>query len=338
MTPQVKAHLSVLLGLLALVKAAGYWLQRYELTLSTRGVVDGASYTDVKAQLPGHQPAAAHLARRRRRCSSSTSGAGAGCCRCSAVGLWALRRRGGRRASTRRSSSGSRSSRPSRRRSGRTSSATSRRRATALGLDEVEHRARSTLDDGRRPPSTSPANDADGPQHPAAGTRDVVLGDTFQQLQGDPRLLPDQRRRRRPLRARRRAPTQVVLSASASSTPADIPQRLVGGPSTSPTPTATALVLAPANAVTADGAPDFVVSDVPADSGDRLPTSTSPPSTSARTSTATSSSTPTATEIDFQDDERDQYHALRAATDGVEHRARAAGGPRSPCASATSTR
>ncbi len=51
-TPQVKVHLSVLLGLLALVKAAGYWLQRFDLTVSTRGFVDGAGYTDVKAQLP----------------------------------------------------------------------------------------------------------------------------------------------------------------------------------------------------------------------------------------------------------------------------------------------
>ena len=51
-TPQVKAHLSVLLGLLALVKAGGYWLQRYELVLSKRGYVDGAGYTDIKAQLP----------------------------------------------------------------------------------------------------------------------------------------------------------------------------------------------------------------------------------------------------------------------------------------------
>jgi uncharacterized membrane protein (UPF0182 family) len=51
-TAQVKAHLSVLLALLALVKAVDYWLQRYELTLSTRGTVDGALYTDVKAQLP----------------------------------------------------------------------------------------------------------------------------------------------------------------------------------------------------------------------------------------------------------------------------------------------
>jgi uncharacterized protein len=51
-TPQVKAHLSVLLGAMALVRAAGYWLDRYELTLSTRGHVDGALYTDVNAQLP----------------------------------------------------------------------------------------------------------------------------------------------------------------------------------------------------------------------------------------------------------------------------------------------
>jgi uncharacterized membrane protein (UPF0182 family) len=51
-TPQVKAHVSVLLAVLALLKAIGYVLQRYELVYSARGVVDGASYTDVKAQLP----------------------------------------------------------------------------------------------------------------------------------------------------------------------------------------------------------------------------------------------------------------------------------------------
>lgn len=51
-SPQVKRHLSVLLAVLALIKAADYWLQRYGLVLSTRGAVDGATYTDVKAQLP----------------------------------------------------------------------------------------------------------------------------------------------------------------------------------------------------------------------------------------------------------------------------------------------
>lgn len=50
-TPQVKAHLSVLLGVLALVKAAQYWLSRYELTFSTRGTVDGATYTNSNVQL-----------------------------------------------------------------------------------------------------------------------------------------------------------------------------------------------------------------------------------------------------------------------------------------------
>ncbi len=46
------AHVSVLLGLLALVKAAQYWLGTYGLNFSERGVVTGASYTDVEAQLP----------------------------------------------------------------------------------------------------------------------------------------------------------------------------------------------------------------------------------------------------------------------------------------------
>ena len=51
-TPAVKGHLSVLLGLLAVLRAASYWLARYELNFSNRGVVDGATYTDVNAQLP----------------------------------------------------------------------------------------------------------------------------------------------------------------------------------------------------------------------------------------------------------------------------------------------
>ena len=51
-SPQAKAHVSVLLALLALTRAWGYWLSRFSLTTSTRGVVEGATYTDVKAQLP----------------------------------------------------------------------------------------------------------------------------------------------------------------------------------------------------------------------------------------------------------------------------------------------
>ena len=51
-TNAVKAHLSVLLALVALAKAGGYWLNRFELTLSTNGYVQGAGYTDLKARLP----------------------------------------------------------------------------------------------------------------------------------------------------------------------------------------------------------------------------------------------------------------------------------------------
>lgn len=50
--PLVKAHLSVLLALIALAKAAGYALSRYGLDLSTNGYVEGAGYTDVHARLP----------------------------------------------------------------------------------------------------------------------------------------------------------------------------------------------------------------------------------------------------------------------------------------------
>ncbi|MTA28987.1 MAG: UPF0182 family protein, partial [Actinobacteria bacterium] len=47
-----RVHMSILFSLLAVIKAADYWLQRFELTVSSRGVVQGATYTDVNAQLP----------------------------------------------------------------------------------------------------------------------------------------------------------------------------------------------------------------------------------------------------------------------------------------------
>ena len=51
-TPQVKAHLSVLIGLIALLRAWGYRLGEYNLLYSTRGKITGASYTDIHAELP----------------------------------------------------------------------------------------------------------------------------------------------------------------------------------------------------------------------------------------------------------------------------------------------
>ncbi len=50
--PPVKAHISVLLALIALDKAAGYVLQRYSLVNAQDGYVNGAGYTDVHARLP----------------------------------------------------------------------------------------------------------------------------------------------------------------------------------------------------------------------------------------------------------------------------------------------
>ncbi len=52
LAPHVKAHLSVLLALIFLVKAWSYRLNMYEVLFSKRGVVYGAGYTAVHAQLP----------------------------------------------------------------------------------------------------------------------------------------------------------------------------------------------------------------------------------------------------------------------------------------------
>ncbi len=53
-SPQQQRHLYGMGGLLMLVVALSYWLSRYELVYSTRGVSYGASYTDVTAQLPAY--------------------------------------------------------------------------------------------------------------------------------------------------------------------------------------------------------------------------------------------------------------------------------------------
>ena len=50
--PSAKVHISVMLGLFVLLKAIAYYLDRFGLVLSPRGVVTGASYTDVHAVLP----------------------------------------------------------------------------------------------------------------------------------------------------------------------------------------------------------------------------------------------------------------------------------------------
>ncbi|MGH7324293.1 MAG: UPF0182 family protein [Candidatus Rokuibacteriota bacterium] len=47
-----RAHLLVLGGLLLVLVAVGFWMDRFELVYSPRGVIYGASYTDVHASLP----------------------------------------------------------------------------------------------------------------------------------------------------------------------------------------------------------------------------------------------------------------------------------------------
>ena len=51
LTGKVKAHLCILLAVIAVVIAVGFWLERYELLYSSSGVVFGAGYTDVHARL-----------------------------------------------------------------------------------------------------------------------------------------------------------------------------------------------------------------------------------------------------------------------------------------------
>ena len=52
-TPSARAHLFVLVGIFMLLKAAAYWVDRYGIDFSQRGIVQtGASYTDVNAILP----------------------------------------------------------------------------------------------------------------------------------------------------------------------------------------------------------------------------------------------------------------------------------------------
>ena len=54
-TPQVKAHLSVILALMAFMKTAQYWFGRYDLVTPAAASSRARRYTDVHAQLPALQ-------------------------------------------------------------------------------------------------------------------------------------------------------------------------------------------------------------------------------------------------------------------------------------------
>jgi hypothetical protein len=51
-SPRVKAHLSVIGAAIALMKAAGYLIAKWELVNSTNGIVQGGTYTDLHARMP----------------------------------------------------------------------------------------------------------------------------------------------------------------------------------------------------------------------------------------------------------------------------------------------
>jgi uncharacterized protein len=54
LTGEAKAHLCLLLAAIALVLAAGFWLDRFSLLYSDSGVIFGAGYTDVHARLQAY--------------------------------------------------------------------------------------------------------------------------------------------------------------------------------------------------------------------------------------------------------------------------------------------
>src|SRR5438477_51006 len=49
---RARSHLLLLGGLLLALKGVGFWLDRYEVLFSPRGIIFGASYTDIHATLP----------------------------------------------------------------------------------------------------------------------------------------------------------------------------------------------------------------------------------------------------------------------------------------------
>jgi uncharacterized membrane protein (UPF0182 family) len=53
MSNAARAHLGILIGIFMLLKAAAYWLDRYAVTLSTDDKVDGVTYKDINALIPG---------------------------------------------------------------------------------------------------------------------------------------------------------------------------------------------------------------------------------------------------------------------------------------------
>ncbi len=182
LTPAARAHLSVLLGVFVLLKAAAYWLDRYDLVdhRTAHGWITGATYTDINACCRRRTSsscialicARAVLRQRRRRRTWLLPALGLGLLVLSAIllgGIWpAIVQHvpGPARAS---------------RQGGAVHRAQHRRHAAAYGLDGVEEQdvrtATSTPTDGG---ATRPTG---APPQRAAARPAVGLSQTFEQLQ-----------------------------------------------------------------------------------------------------------------------------------------------------------
>ena len=184
---------------MALVKTAEYYFSRFELNFSDRGVVDGAGYTDVKAQLPAlqlpdlhldHRGRAVHLehlAARLGAARSSRSGSGRSCRSSSARSTRPMIQNSEGEARTSSPTSGRTSARniaATRDRRSTCRRSTSRTSTTARTCSPQSSTTnRTTIDNARL---------WDPDRHPCRRTRRPGAAD----------LLPDQRRRRRPLHHR----------------------------------------------------------------------------------------------------------------------------------------
>ena len=176
-TPQVKAHLSVLLAALALVQG-GRLLAPALRAHVPPGNRRRCQIHRRQGTAPGHLPVDADLVRRRRALLIVNIWRRGWVLPVLAVGLVGASSRSSRGGLSRRSSSASRSSRPSRPRRRPTSSATSRRRArpwvsTKVSTDDRSATTRTSL------PATSPTDDATFAER-APARPDDRAADTYQ--------------------------------------------------------------------------------------------------------------------------------------------------------------
>ena len=242
---------------MALTKTVQYYLARYELVFSQRGFVDGASYTDVKAQLPALNllmiisiaAAALFIANIFRK------GWVFPIIAVGLVGVHLARRRhdlsGGDPAVRRRSRTSSRAK-------SRTSSATSRRRATrSASTTIVDDEASTTRRISTRPTSTRTRPTLANIRLWDPAPTQAVYGAQEERLP----VLSVLRRRRRPVHGRRRRRCPRPMIACASSTRRASPTAR-GRTATSCTRTATESVASTAN-LAVDGEPSYLISEIP---------------------------------------------------------------------------